>query len=172
MQAAFINRCWMLTVVALGVGCAHRPPEVAASRPAEVVVPAAPLQNPVPVPSQKEQDLAALLKGTVIHFDSDEALLAPESRKRLQDLAEGLRGHPTVHIRISGNCDDRGTSEYNLALGDKRAVVAKTYLVNLGISAARVDTVSYGEEKPVDVANSDAARAANRRDDFVPTAGI
>ena len=76
-----------------------------------------------------------------------------------------LKAHPAARIRIAGNCDELGTEEYNLALGQKRAEVAKHYLVDLGISASRVDTISYGKERPVSEGHDAEAHAANRRDD-------
>jgi peptidoglycan-associated lipoprotein len=81
--------------------------------------------------------------------------------------AEWLRENPARTVTIEGHCDDRGTNEYNLALGDRRAESAKTFLVDLGIDATRLITISYGEERPVDPRSNEEAWAKNRRDHFV-----
>ena len=76
-----------------------------------------------------------------------------------------MKAHPAARIQIAGNCDELGTTEYNLALGQRRAEVARKYLVDLGVSASRVDTISYGEERPVAPGHDAESHAANRRDD-------
>jgi peptidoglycan-associated lipoprotein len=172
MKKKAVSTVLWLVGVGWGAGCAHRQQVADDGVKAPVSMQAAREAPAVPPRSRQEQDLAALLQGTVLHFNFDAALLTPESESRLQHLADALRTTPTVRIKISGNCDDLGTSEYNLALGQKRAAVAKTYLVRLGIDASRVDTVSYGEERPVDERDTDEARAANRRDEFLVTAGL
>jgi len=85
----------------------------------------------------------------------------------LQEKAEFLKNNPDIRIRIEGNCDERGTSEYNLALGERRADSAAKFLVSLGISPDRIETISYGEERPLALGHSEEAWAQNRRDDFV-----
>jgi len=85
----------------------------------------------------------------------------------LNKIAAFMLKHPSLKLRIEGNCDERGTEEYNLALGEKRALAAKRYLVAKGISPERIDTVSYGESQPVDPAHNEIAWAKNRRDHFV-----
>jgi peptidoglycan-associated lipoprotein len=85
----------------------------------------------------------------------------------LKKKAEFLKTYPDVYITIEGNCDDRGTAEYNLALGERRAESAKSFLVDLGVEAYRISTVSYGEERPVCTENDEACWSKNRRDDFV-----
>ncbi|MCG2753708.1 MAG: OmpA family protein [Desulfobacteraceae bacterium] len=101
-----------------------------------------------------------------ILFDFDSAILNQDAIAVLQTKAEWLRQNEG-DIIIEGHCDERGTNEYNLALGDRRAMSAKTFLVDLGISAARVRTVSYGEERPIDPDSSEAAWTKNRRAHFV-----
>ncbi|MBA3028904.1 MAG: OmpA family protein [Desulfobacteraceae bacterium] len=101
-----------------------------------------------------------------ILFDFDSAILNQDAIAVLQTKAEWLRQNEG-DIIIEGHCDERGTNEYNLALGDRRAMSAKTFLVDLGISAARVRTVSYGEERPIDPDSSEAAWIKNRRAHFV-----
>ncbi len=85
----------------------------------------------------------------------------------LNNIASFMLKHPSIKIRIEGNCDERGTEEYNLALGEKRALAAKRYLETKGIDANRIDTVSYGESQPVDPEHNQIAWAKNRRDHFV-----
>jgi len=101
-----------------------------------------------------------------IYFDFDRAELKPESRDILKAKAAWLKDHPEFSVRIEGHCDERGTNEYNIALGERRANAAWKYLNALGISGDRIDTVSYGEERPVDQAHNEAAWSKNRRDQF------
>jgi peptidoglycan-associated lipoprotein len=154
------------------VGCAAQQaavvPDVAEpSKPAPAKA-AAPAPTPVAAVDQKQADLDALLKGLVIQFGFDAANLTPESRSRLDALADALRANPKAQIRIAGNCDELGTVEYNLALGQKRADAVAQYLVTLGVAGNRVDTVSYGEEKPVDPRSNEAAYTTNRRAELAP----
>jgi peptidoglycan-associated lipoprotein len=101
-----------------------------------------------------------------IHFEFDSSTLTPEAQMILKKKAEWLQNNPEAMSTIEGNCDDRGTNEYNLALGDKRATSAKNFLVDLGISASRLTTISYGEERPVDPGKNEEAWAKNRRCHF------
>ena len=101
-----------------------------------------------------------------IHFDFDKYNLLPLAQQILQRKAEWLRNNPNVSVIIEGHCDERGTNEYNLALGDRRAESAKTYLINLGIAGSRLTTISYGEELPVDSGHNEVAWAKNRRAHF------
>jgi len=103
-----------------------------------------------------------------IHFDFDQWLLRDDQKEIMLRGAEWLKAHPQVKIRIEGNCDERGTAEYNLALGQKRAEAARGFLKGLGISESRMQTISYGEERPLDPGHDEAAWAKNRRVDFVP----
>ncbi|OQX62551.1 MAG: peptidoglycan-associated lipoprotein [Desulfococcus sp. 4484_241] len=102
-----------------------------------------------------------------IHFDFDKATLTSEAREILKRKAKWLEENPDASIVIEGHCDERGTTEYNLALGDRRAKAARDFLVDLGISASRIDTISYGEERPLDPGHNEAAWAKNRRAHFV-----
>src|SRR5215470_16824966 len=103
-----------------------------------------------------------------IHFEYDSFELDEGSRQTLQENAQWLKDHPTVRVEIEGHCDDRGTVEYNLALGAKRAAAAKNYLVALGISRDRITTISYGEELPLCQEETEECWSRNRRDHFVP----
>jgi peptidoglycan-associated lipoprotein len=102
-----------------------------------------------------------------IYFEFDAYSLQSDARNRLEQNAQYMREHPQARIEVQGNCDERGSTEYNLALGQRRAEAARRYLVNLGIDAGRIDTISFGEENPAVRGHSETAWAKNRRDDFV-----
>ncbi len=101
-----------------------------------------------------------------IYFDYDRSDLNDHARSSLKKIAAALRSNPSYSIDIAGHCDERGTIEYNLALGERRARSAKKFLLALGISGDRISTVSYGEERPVDPMSAEEAWAKNRRDEF------
>lgn len=102
-----------------------------------------------------------------IHFDYDRADLTDEARSVLERHALWLQSHRAARVTIEGHCDERGTIEYNLALGEQRARAAMEYLLGLGVAADRLRTVSYGKERPLDPSASEAAWARNRRAHFV-----
>ena len=116
--------------------------------------------------AQKELDEKKAFENEKIYFDFDKSDLKPKSQTVLKKKADWLREHPAYSLRIEGNCDERGTSEYNLALGERRANSAKKFLVALGIAEGRIATISYGEERPVDPRHNEEAWAKNRRDEF------
>jgi peptidoglycan-associated lipoprotein len=101
-----------------------------------------------------------------IFFEFDSSALLPEAQEILKEKAEWLQENAGVAVTIEGHCDERGTNEYNLALGDRRAQSALAFLVNLGISGSRLTTISYGEERPVDPGNNEEAWSKNRRAHF------
>jgi peptidoglycan-associated lipoprotein len=101
-----------------------------------------------------------------IHFEFDSAVLTQDAQEILKTKAEWLQNNPNVKSTVEGHCDERGTLEYNLALGERRASSAKSFLVDLGIPASRLITISYGEERPVDPGQNEAAWAKNRRAHF------
>ena len=101
-----------------------------------------------------------------IHFEFDKSRLMPNAKEILRDKAKWLRAHPDASIIIEGHCDERGTNEYNMGLGDRRARSAQSFLVDLGIGRARLTTISYGEEKPADSRHNEKAWAKNRRAHF------
>lgn len=102
-----------------------------------------------------------------IYFEFDSSALMPEAQRILNDKADFLRANQIPRVLIEGHCDDRGTSAYNMALGQRRADTAKDYLIKLGISTSRLNTISYGEERPLVQGNSEDAWARNRRAHFV-----
>jgi len=101
-----------------------------------------------------------------VHFDYDSSRLTPAAKKILKEKAAWLRNNPGVTVVVEGHCDERGLTEYNLALGERRAMAARQYLVDAGISPSRLTTISYGEEKPLDPAHNPEAWAKNRRAHF------
>jgi peptidoglycan-associated lipoprotein len=146
-----------------------RPPAPPQPVPEPTVVP----QEPVPadtVASASLDDLnrTAPLKPAFFEYDSSE--LSADAQAALKANAEVLKKYSSWAITIEGHCDERGTAEYNLALGERRAVAARAYLVSLGISADRIRTVSYGKEFPFEPGHDEAAFAKNRRAHFVITA--
>ncbi len=102
-----------------------------------------------------------------VYFSFDDFSLSEEAKKTLVENAAWLMNRPEKKVAIGGHCDERGTGEYNLALGERRANSAKRYLITLGVSANQISTISYGEEKPADLGNDEEAWAKNRRDEFV-----
>ncbi|MBW2096310.1 MAG: peptidoglycan-associated lipoprotein Pal [Deltaproteobacteria bacterium] len=116
--------------------------------------------------AQKEADEKKAFENEKIYFDFDKSDLKPEAQAVLKKKADWLREHPAYSLRIEGNCDERGTNEYNLALGERRANSAKKFLVALGIAEQRIATISYGEERPADPRHNEEAWAKNRRDEF------
>jgi peptidoglycan-associated lipoprotein len=102
-----------------------------------------------------------------VHFDFDKYDIRPGDAEILKDNAALLSKYPQVKIQVEGHCDERGTNEYNLALGERRANAAKRYLLSLGISSDRLSSISYGEEKPLDTGHNEEAWSKNRRGHFV-----
>lgn len=102
-----------------------------------------------------------------IYFDFDQASIRMDQISRLEQNAEYLKNNTSVKVVVEGNCDERGTNEYNLALGERRALNAKTYLIELGVEDYRIRTVSYGEERPLFQGQDEFSWSQNRRDDFV-----
>lgn len=100
--------------------------------------------------------------GHRVFFGYDQYSLSAQAQTTLQRQAEFLRQYPNTRVQISGNCDERGTREYNLALGARRAEAARSYLVSLGVSASRISTVSYGKERPIDARSTEDAWSLNR----------
>lgn len=125
--------------------------------------------EPFPAPSvnsQSEVSPAMNTKLETIYFDFDKSDLRPDAREGLQANASYLKSNSNVQVTIEGNCDERGSNEYNLALGKRRAEAAYKYLVDLGVESSRMTTVSYGEEKPAVEGHNELAWAKNRRDEF------
>ena len=162
-----------LVVLVLGLsltGCSKKKPDTSASQvtSTEAAGTAEPLET-------LETEDSGIMEGRTsgpmvpVYFEFDSSSIAGEQVQRIETNADFIKENPALKIRIEGNCDPRGTQEYNLALGERRAQAAAQYLVNLGIGADRLSTVSYGKERPLDPGTSDAAYAKNRRDEFRAT---
>ncbi|MCA9740676.1 MAG: peptidoglycan-associated lipoprotein Pal [Deferribacteres bacterium] len=122
-------------------------------------------ENPVTAPVEMEPTVQFRLQR--IHFEFDQFDLTGEALQILSDNARVLKAYPDANVLIEGHCDERGTVEYNLALGDKRARAARDYLVSLGISPSRISVISYGKERPLDYGHNEQAWYQNRRSEFV-----
>jgi peptidoglycan-associated lipoprotein len=116
--------------------------------------------------TQVLQEEIRAFESAPIYFDFDKSTLKPPARANLTKKAQWLRANPKFSVRIEGHCDEQGTNEYNLALGERRASAAAKYIEGLGISAGRISTVSYGEERPTVPGKHEEAWAKNRRDEF------
>jgi peptidoglycan-associated lipoprotein len=106
-------------------------------------------------------------KSDSIHFAYDSSAVRSADKSKIAEVATYLKSNPQTAVRVEGNCDERGTEEYNRSLGERRALAAREELVRLGIASDRVDTISYGEDKPAETGHTAAAWEKNRRDDFV-----
>jgi peptidoglycan-associated lipoprotein len=103
-----------------------------------------------------------------VHFEYDKASISSENKKILQGNADWIKKNTGYKVQIEGHCDSRGTIEYNLALGERRANAVKAYLASLGVPAARLSVISYGKEKPIEAGDSESAHVKNRRANFLP----
>jgi peptidoglycan-associated lipoprotein len=169
------SNAWMLGsillvfLMVLGVSCAKKvetqevKPTVA---PAPTPAPA-PEVTPPPAPApgvSKAEEAKKAIEASDIYFDFDKYNLKPEAIKVLDTKVALMRENSMMNVRIEGNCDERGSNEYNLALGDRRANAAKSYMVKAGIAADRLSTISYGEERPVCREHTEPCWAKNRHD--------
>ena len=192
MKAARQTALLFVLVVVMGaVACGGKKPPVArplpppppggsATAPPRPPAPPEPVSEPTIVPPEPVRDDAissaslddlnksSPLKPVFYELDSSE--LSAAAQKTLDENAALLKRYPSWTVTVEGHCDERGTAEYNLALGERRAIAARTYLVSLGIPAGRVRTVSYGKEFPFDPGHDESAFAKNRRAHFVITA--
>jgi len=145
---------------------APAPPAPAPARPA----PPAPAPAPAPAPMVKPSEFAPNPNLKTIYFDFDKYDVRPNDAKTLDGDAAWLKTNANNLVLIEGNCDERGTAEYNLALGEKRARAAMNYLVAQGIQASRITIISYGKERPVCTEKAEACWSQNRRDNFLTKA--
>jgi len=162
-----------LILTFLFVGCAKEepPPPTAEAQPPRVAPPPpppAPVPTPPPGPSISQQAFQEF-QNQDIYFDFDKYDLRTDARTTLDRKASFLNQNSSIRVQVEGHCDERGTNEYNMALGERRANAAKQYLTTAGISAGRLSTISYGEERPLDPGHTEAAWARNRRAHFVVT---
>ena len=113
-------------------------------------------------------DSGAISGLSTVNFAYDKAILTANARNELERNADWIKNHPDANIQIEGHCDERGSIEYNLSLGERRAQSVKRYLVSLGVDSRRLSVISYGKEKLLDNGDSEAAHARNRRANFLP----
>lgn len=106
-------------------------------------------------------------KAQIVYFDFDRSTIKDSEKSKLDFVAKYLKENSETKIQVEGHCDERGTEEYNRALGERRALAAREYLINAGVSGTRIYTISYGEDKPADPGHNEAAWAKNRRCEFV-----
>ena len=177
----------LMLVVPVLIGCPKKPPKTPDQTLAVETAPVAPAPRevaPPPPPPPKADveeetlpsDLAELNKVLVergligdVFFAFDKYDLSAEARERLAQNASWIKGNPSYVFTVEGHCDERGTNEYNLALGQRRANAAVEYLVSLGVDNARLRTISYGEERPLCSESTEECWARNRRAHFVVT---
>lgn len=183
----------VMTAVVIGAACTKKPTSVVRPAPPPATTadtgmgttpepppPAPPVRDepisvaPAPadpaIGSKNLDDLNRESPLGPVYFALDSYELSAEARTQLQGAAGVLKQNGTWQVTVEGHCDERGTAEYNLSLGERRALAAKAYLVSLGVAADRLRTVSYGREFPFDPGHDDAAWAKNRRAHFVITA--
>lgn len=169
-----------LTAIALAAaisGCAKKqvqaPPPPPPPPPPPVVDTTPPPPPPPPPPvdtmALRRQRLQGLMTEALkpIYFDYDASEVKPEGRQILTQIGDVLKQYPELSVTIEGHCDERGSSEYNLALGERRANAASSWLKNYGVPATQLKTVSMGEERPAVQGDSEDAFAQNRRDEFI-----
>ena len=169
----------LLVLTLFLVGCPKRPattgavapaPSAPQAAPAPAPAPAprpAPAPAPAPAPMVKPSEFAPSPNLKAIYFDFDKYDIRPGDAKTLDGDAAWLKANPNNLVLIEGHCDERGTNEYNLALGEKRAKAAMNYLVAQGVQASRITIISYGKERPVCTEKTEACWAQNRRDNFL-----
>jgi len=174
-----------LALALLMPACRSKKPEPPPPTPAPAVQPQQPTTEVAPRPQGEVVDRTPdPLAGDIVavndyvsrngllgdvYFDFDKADLTEEARTRLARNADWLKAHPEFEVRIEGHCDERGTNEYNLALGERRASAAKDYVSSLGVSGGMLTTLSYGEERPQCTESTEGCWARNRRAHFLIT---
>ncbi len=131
----------------------------------EVVAPPRPVEPPPPAPRVEEIPVARELEMTLreVYFDYDKSNIRPDARATLEKVAAWMNKNPNAKLKIEGHCDERGTNEYNLALGQRRSKAVRDFLAAMGVSGGRLSTISFGEERPVCTDPSESCYARNRR---------
>ena len=189
MNRKWTTAFWMmaLVVMVVTVGCGPKePPEMPEEvvvepepEPVEVTPPPTPpvVEDPKPHPLDDDLVIAneyAVENGLLgdVYFDFDKYDLRADSRDRLEKNAEFMKKYGNFVFGLEGHCDERGTNEYNLALGERRASAAKNYLISLGVDESRIRTISYGEERPFCMDHDDGCWAKNRRGHFMITGKV
>jgi peptidoglycan-associated lipoprotein len=178
VRRAAVGSATALGLVALAAGCHHTAPAAPAPQPVAAAPAPSPQAAPTPVTpvsddgsARRASEAARNTLMQMAFFDFDRSELTDQDRSTLDAKIPILQNNPTLRIRIDGNCDDRGSDEFNMALGQRRAAMAKRYLTDHGIDASRIDIISYGKERPIAQGDDDAAWARNRNDQFEIVAG-
>lgn len=167
-MARLTTKLIIATALIATAGCSKKRPETLPPAPGEAPPPEqAPVDQGGPVSNAVVPGSAADFRQTVssdtVHFDTDQYSIDAQAQAILDSQAQWLSKYPNTRITIEGHCDERGTREYNLALGDRRANAAKNYLAERGVSADRINTISYGKERPVAMGSDEESWAQNRR---------
>lgn len=160
-----VTKLTLASALVLTAACAKKKPAELPPPPPTTTAPAetpAPPAETGPTPGSRAEFLAQAGTDT-IYFATDAYDIDGEDQATLTKQAAWLQKYPNVAVTVEGHCDERGTREYNLALGDRRANAAKNYLVSQGIAASRISVISYGKERPVAMGSDEAAWAQNRR---------
>ncbi len=152
--------------LALGTGCAKKNIDSAPGAEASAATSGQNAMTEAELAAKNLEQAKRVIMSEKIYFAFDSFSLSPESQDVLKRKADVLRINPDLKVLIEGNTDERGTEEYNLALGERRAQAAYKYLVLLGVSTQQLETISYGEERPADPGHNEQAWANNRRDEF------
>jgi peptidoglycan-associated lipoprotein len=108
-----------------------------------------------------------IFKSDTVHFEYDQSTVRPSERSKISHVADYLKANPNTALEIEGHCDERGTEEYNRSLGERRALALREQVIGLGVEASRIDTISFGKDRPVATGHDEAARSQNRRGEFV-----
>jgi peptidoglycan-associated lipoprotein len=153
------------------IGCSHH--QAPASQPVQpkpiAKAPPPPPPKPKPAPPPPPPPPPPPMQSAQVYFDYDQSVLTTSATSILQGVWSDWQKHATDTVKISGNCDERGTEEYNMALGQARADAAKKYLTQLGAKDGAITTISYGKDKPISTGHDESSWSQNRRDDLTPS---
>lgn len=164
-----LSMIFMTATLTLAIGCSSKKKAEDSQAPGDVTTTEAPQIESTPMSFNAAGSDSGQIEGLqTINFDYDKANLTADAKTKLQGNASWMKSNPDTRIQIEGHTDSRGSIEYNLSLGERRAQSVKTYLTGLGIPAARLSIISYGKEKPLANGDSESDHARNRRANFVP----
>ncbi len=166
-RLGFLAMCGLLLLSVLTLtGCPGPKKPITPPPPVDTTPPPPPPPKDTTPPAPPPKPMLKVEQFKTVYFDFDKYNLRPDAKSDVEFDYNLLNQYPDAIVEIQGNCDERGTVEYNLSLGQKRADAVKDYLVNLGVSPDRLKTISYGKERPVDTGHNEAAWAKNRRCEF------
>jgi len=151
----------LLLALGAGAGCSKKP--VASSTAGQGMDQAS---SEAELAARNLEEAKRIIVNEKVYFALDSFALTEQSKEILKRKAEVLKSNSKLKVIVEGNCDERGTAEYNLALGERRAMASKKYLSNLGVSDMQIETVSFGKERPADPGHSESSWSLNRRDEF------